>query len=233
MDFSSPLLPAIFLRRYQRFLADLQTADGAVVTAHCANTGSMLGLLTPGAQALLSRADNPQRKLTHTWEMVRENDSWVGIHTGRTNSIVLQSIQQGSLPELAGYDEVKPEVRIANQGRLDFRLAGNGRPPCFVEVKSVTLRRGDTALFPDAITTRGHRHLEALGALKRQGCRSVLLFVVQREDCVVFQPASAIDPAYAATLRQVVLAGVEVLVYSCEVNPQAITLRHALPWHLE
>ncbi|MEO5363701.1 MAG: DNA/RNA nuclease SfsA [Magnetococcus sp. DMHC-8] len=233
MDFSSPLVPAVFLKRYNRFLADFQMANGSTVTAHCANTGSMLGLLTPGSAAMLSHSDNPQRKLAYTWELVRENDSWVGIHTGRTNTIVLEALRREILPEFIGYGEFKSEVQVADGSRLDFRLSKDGLPDCFVEVKSVTLRQGNVALFPDAVTKRGHRHLEVLASLKQQGHRSALLFIVQREDCVLFRPASAIDPTYAATLRQVVQAGVEVLVYHCAVCPQAITLSRSVPQDLD
>ncbi|MBF0614894.1 MAG: DNA/RNA nuclease SfsA [Magnetococcales bacterium] len=233
MDFCAPLVPALLLRRYNRFLADFQMENGSTVTAHCANTGSMMGLLTPGSEAMLSHSDNPQRKLAYTWELVRENDSWVGLHTGRTNAIVLEALKSRILPEFNGYGEFKPEVRLDERGRLDFCLGGDDLPPCFVEVKSVTLRQGNAAMFPDAVTKRGLRHLEALASLKQQGFRSVLLFVVQREDCHLFRPASTIDPAYAATLRQVVQAGVEVLVYCCAVGPQAITLSHAVPWALD
>lgn len=233
MDFSTPLLPATFLRRYNRFLADFQSQNGSTITAHCANTGSMMGLLHPGAPAMLSRSDNPQRKLAYTWELAQENNSWVGIHTGRTNGIVRESLEQKMLPTFSGYSKIQSEVSVADKSRLDFRLDGDHMPSCFLEVKSVTLRQGNVALFPDAITQRGHRHLEVLAQMKQQGFRSVLLFVVQRGDCTLFRPASAIDPVYAATLRQVVQAGVEILVQGCMVDPNAITLHHAIPWDLE
>ncbi|MBF0155195.1 MAG: DNA/RNA nuclease SfsA [Magnetococcales bacterium] len=232
MEFSPPLVPAVFLKRYNRFLADFHMEDGSTITAHCANTGSMLGLLTPGSAAMLSHADNPRRKLAYTWELVREEDSWVGLHTGRTNTIVLEAMKSQMLPEFSGYGEFKSEVQVADGSRLDFRFSGDGVPLCFVEVKSVTLRQGKVALFPDAVTKRGQRHLEVLAGLKQQGFRSVLLFVVQREDCVLFRPASSIDPAYAAILRQVVQDGVEILVYACSVGPQSITLHRAVPWAL-
>ncbi|MBF0400158.1 MAG: DNA/RNA nuclease SfsA [Magnetococcales bacterium] len=232
MDFSSPLVPAVFLKRYNRFLADFQMENDSTVTAHCANTGSMLGLLTPGSAAMLSHSDNPQRKLAYTWELIRENDSWVGLHTGRTNAVVLEAMKGRMLPEFSGYGEFKSEVRVDDGSRLDFRLSEDGLPHCFVEVKSVTLRQGNVAMFPDAVTKRGHRHLEVLASLKQQGHRSVLLLVIQRSDCVLFRPASSIDSAYAATLRQVVQDGVEILVYACSVGPQSITLRHTVPWEL-
>lgn len=233
MNLPAPLEEAVLVRRYKRFLADCQWPDGTMVTAHCANSGSMLGLLAPGAAVLLSRATNPGRKLSHTWELVRQPGTWVGLHTGRTNAIVAEALQQGVLTELADYRTIQPEVTVVPGSRLDFRLEGEGLPPCFVEVKSVTLQQQGVALFPDAVTSRGRRHLEVLARLKQQGLRSVLLFVVQREDCHLFRPATAIDPAYAATLRQVVAAGVEVMVHRCTVGPAAITLNHALPWELD
>ncbi|MBF0273118.1 MAG: DNA/RNA nuclease SfsA [Magnetococcales bacterium] len=232
MDFSTPLVSATFLRRYHRFLADFQAQDGTIMTAHCANTGSMMGLLHPGASAMLSRADHSKRKLAYTWELVHEHNSWVGIHTGRTNAIVREALERQGLPSLLAYQTIQSEVAVADKSRLDFRLDGDRLPPCFLEVKSVTLRQGNLAVFPDAVTERGRRHLEVLAQLKRNGARSVLLFVVQREDCHGFRPAGAIDPAYAATLRDVVQAGVEILVQGCRVGPGGITLHHPIPWDL-
>ncbi|MBF0610571.1 MAG: DNA/RNA nuclease SfsA [Magnetococcales bacterium] len=233
MNLPSPLLEATFLRRYKRFLADFSTQEGEEITAHCANSGSMLGLLHVGEKAMLSHATTPGRKLAYTWELAKDHDHWVGIHTGRTNSLVREALEQGILAELKDYGTIQQEVTAVPHSRLDFCLSQEGLPPCHMEVKSVTLRQDEIALFPDAVTTRGKRHLEVLATLRQQGGRSVLLFVVQREDCRLFRPAAAIDGAYAATLRQVAAAGVEVLVYACSVTPQAITLNHALPFELE
>ena len=232
MDYPAPLLPATFLRRYKRFLADFHDPDGRLLTAHCANTGSMLGLLQLGAAALLSRSNNPQRKLAYSWELVQENNVWVGIHTGRSNALVREALTLGQLPTLRGYQKIQAEVPVGAHNRLDFRLEGARLPPCYVEVKSVTLRQGHVALFPDAVSKRGHRHLHCLAHLHQQGFRSVLLFVVQRQDCTLFRPAQSIDPAYAATLSQVVQGGVEILVHCCTVDPQGIRVRHAIPWEL-
>ncbi|MBF0260674.1 MAG: DNA/RNA nuclease SfsA [Magnetococcales bacterium] len=244
-------IQAQFSRRYKRFLADFQTGDGSILTAHCANTGSMLGLLQPGAPALLSHATDPRRRLSYTWELVHEHQSWVGIHTGRANAIVREYLAQGMPPALGGYNRIQAEVTLAelsetgshargssskgspsHHSRLDFRLDGENRPPCFLEVKSVTLRQGDEALFPDAVTNRGRQHLEDLARLNQMGYRSVILFLVQREDCQRFRPASHIDPAYAATLRRVVEAGVEIMAFRCKVGLEAIRLDQAIPWDL-
>ncbi len=156
MSPSPPLLAGTLIRRYQRFLADITLADGSTVTAHCPNSGSMLGLQEPGSPVRLSLAANPRRKLPLTWEQVRVNDTWVAINTNRTNQVVRQALEAGSIAALADYREIRAEVFFDTHSRLDFRLAAPDGSLCWLEVKCVTLAQGEAAQFPDAVTQRGH-----------------------------------------------------------------------------
>ena len=219
------------LRRYKRFFADVRTETGDVVTVHCANPGSMLGLLRPGAAVRCSRAANPARKLPHTLEMIRDGRAWVGVHTHLANAFAARVLAEGAFAPLAGYASLRPEVASGGGSRLDFRLDGrSGDPrPAFVEVKSVTLACAGRARFPDSVTRRGLRHAECLAALRREGARAVLLFVVQRGDCESVEPADDIDPAYGAALRAAAAQGVEVLALRARVTPTAIHYECPLP----
>jgi sugar fermentation stimulation protein A len=219
------------VRRYKRFFADVRTEAGAVVTVHCANPGSMLGLLREGAAVRCSRAANPARKLAHTLEMIRDGRTWVGVHTHLANAFAARVLAEGAFAPLAGYASLRPEVASGDGSRLDFRLDGrSGDPrPAFVEVKSVTLASAGRARFPDSVTTRGLRHAECLAARRREGARAVLLFVVQRGDCESVEPADEIDPAYGAALRAAAAQGVEVLAIRARVTPAAICYERPLP----
>lgn len=218
MRLPAPLLPGRLLRRYQRFLADVELADGRVVTAHTPNTGSMLQCAVPGHQVLVSIADNPARKLGYTLELIRVGGHWVDTHTHRTNRVVEEALRSGAIAELAGY-QVAPEVRCG-ASRLDFGLERAGEQ-VLVEVKNVTLLCGaDVACFPDAVTTRGQKHLRELLEVHRQGARAVIFFLVQRGEATAFTPADQIDPEYGRLLREVVAAGVEVLAYRSIVSPE-------------
>ena len=223
MRFPSPLIYGTLIQRYKRFLADVELADGTTVIAHCTNTGNMTGCNTPGSAVYVSRCDNQRRRLSYTWEMVRVNDSWVGINTFHPNRLVVEGIEAGVLRELQGYESVRREVCTRQGTRLDVCLEGMGRF-CFVEVKNVTLAIDGTAAFPDAVTARGKKHLKELIRLKRQGHRAVLLFVIQRQDCNDFRTADEIDPEYGRWLRRALKAGVEVLPYQASVTPQEIVL---------
>jgi sugar fermentation stimulation protein A len=232
MHFPDPLIPGRLLRRYKRFLSDIQLDDGREVVAHCANPGSMLGLAEPGARVWCSPARNPARKLQFSWELVESDGALVGIHTGRANALVGEALDQGRIAELAAYDSRRPEVRYGQGSRVDFLLENpaGALPPCYLEVKSVTLKRGGTlAEFPDAVTARGARHLAELSAMAAGGARAVLLFLVQRNDCSAVAPARDIDPAYAEALQGALNQGVEVLCYACQVSPAGISVRTSLP----
>jgi sugar fermentation stimulation protein A len=224
-------LRARFVRRYQRFFADVETEAGRVLTVHCANPGSMLGFDRPGAAVRCSTSDDPRRRLRHTLEMMRVGRTWVGLHTGRANRVVERALEAGALPELAGYAALEREVAAGPGARLDFRLAGRARDAraAWVEVKSVTLAQGRLALFPDSVTLRGRRHLETLAVLRRRGARCVLLFLVQRADCDAVAPADAIDPEYGSALRAAARAGVELLALGARVGARAILVERALP----
>jgi sugar fermentation stimulation protein A len=240
MLFPDPLLKGRLVRRYKRFLSDIELDGGESVVAHCANPGSMMGLAEPGSEVWLSPSRNPARKLAYTWELVRTSPpmadgtegSLVGINTSWPNLLVAEALEAGRLTSLAGYPSLRREVRYGTGSRIDLLLEGNGKPPCYLEIKSVTLRRqGRTAEFPDAVTARGAKHLGELAQMAGQGARAVLLYLVQRGDCAEVAVAADIDPAYAAAFRTARNAGVEVLCYSCNVSPKSIEVDGPLPLH--
>jgi sugar fermentation stimulation protein A len=227
MKLPAPLLAGTLLRRYQRFLAEVRLADGSIVTAHTPNTGSMLQCAVAGHPVLISRADNPARKLSWTLELIRVNDHWVDTHTHRTNRVVEEALRAGLIQELAGY-EVIPEYRFG-ASRLDFLLR-RGREQVLVEVKNVTLTDGGSvACFPDAVTERGRRHLHELLVAVQQGHRAVIFFLVQRGEATAFCPADQIDPAYGRTLREVAAQGVEVIACRSVVTPEENSVGERLP----
>mgnify|MGYP003700877885 CR=1 FL=1 len=232
MQFPAPLIPGRLERRYKRFLSDIRLDDGREITAHCANPGSMLGLATPGARVWLSPADNPKRKLRWSWELVEvpgdAGAALVGINTGRANALVAEALAAGQIPEVADHHGLRREVRYGAGSRVDFLL--EGERPCYLEVKSVTLkRRPGLAEFPDAVTARGTRHLAELAAMVREGHRAVLLFLVQRGDCERVAVAEDIDPAYAAAFAEARATGVEILCYNCALTPAGIAVDRRLP----
>jgi sugar fermentation stimulation protein A len=229
MHFTPPLVPGVLLRRYQRFLADVSLADGTIVTAHCPNSGSMKGCAVPGAPLLLSRQDSPKRRLQYTWEQVRIDGIWIGINTQHPNRLVREAIEAGQIAELRDFDTVRSEVPYGSErSRIDLLLSGK-RGLCYVEVKNVTLRQGNLALFPDAVTERGQKHLRELQQVVAEGNRGVIFFLVQRDDTVAMGPADAIDPVYGRLLREAVHNGVEALAYRARVTPDSITITTPLP----
>ena len=232
MRFPDPLLEGRLVRRYKRFLADVELAGGEVVVAHCANPGSMLGLQEAGAEVWLSRARNPKRKLRYTWELLRVEGRLVGINTHHPNAIVAEAVAAGAVPELAGYPGLRREVRYGRNSRIDLLLEAEGRPICYVEVKNVHLRRDGPAEFPDSVTARGAKHLVELGDMVAAGHRAVMFYLVQREDCERFRIAADIDPAYAAALEKARALGVEAICYCCSISPQSIELDRPLPLDL-
>ena len=223
-----PLVEGRLIRRYQRFLADIELADGAVVTAHCPNSGSMKGCMTPGSRVYLSHSGNKGRKLAFTWELVETDGCWAGINTALPNRLVREAIEEGTVAELQGYGTIRPEVPYGEHSRIDLLLEGaQGR--CFVEVKNVTLVEGGRALFPDAVTARGQKHLRELMRVVGEGDRGVIFFTVQRGDGRSVSPADAIDPEYGRLLRLALDNGVEALAYRALVTPQEIRLTERLP----
>jgi len=230
MDFPEPLLRGRLLRRHKRFLADVALEGGDSVVAHCANPGSMLGLAKPGAEVWLSPARNPARKLKYSWELTLADGHLVGINTGVPNGLVAEAIAAGQVPELAGYSGQRREVRYGKNSRIDILLEDAGRPPCYVEVKNVHMKRGpEAAEFPDSVTARGAKHLAELAEVAAAGGRAVMFYLVQRGDCSRLEIAADIDPAYDKALRTALSQGVEALCYSCRLSPRAIELDRRLP----
>ncbi|MGM0377210.1 MAG: DNA/RNA nuclease SfsA [Bacteroidota bacterium] len=228
MIFPKELIHGRLIKRYKRFLADVQLDDGTEVTAHCTNSGSMKSCIEEGAEVYLSPADDPKRKTQYTWEMIRINGSWVGIHTMRPNQLALEALRNDEIPGLTGYTHVVPEVKI-HDSRLDI-MAENEKEMCFLEVKNVTLKEGHYALFPDAVTSRGKKHLETLVRIRGEGYRAVMLYVIQRMDVDAFGPARDIDPAYSDALERAVNQGVEVFPLQAEVSPHGIVIQKVLPF---
>ena len=228
MRFEEMLVPAKLVRRYKRFLADVELETGEVVTAHCANSGSMMGLAVPGSRVWLSPNRNPKAKLAWRWEAEECGDCLVGINTSHPNRIVEDAVRAGQIPELAGYESVRREVPYGRNSRIDLLLEG-GRGTCFVEVKNVTLRREGRAEFPDSVTARGTKHLAELAEQVAAGHRAVMLYLIQRNDCDCFAVAADIDPAYAEMLAKARAAGVEAYAYACAVSPEEIRLEGAVP----
>ncbi len=237
MEFSQALIPGRLIKRYKRFLADVAFEDGHEETAHCANPGSMLSVSTPGSAVWLSRSDNPRRKLPLTLELIETEFGLVGINPMLANRLAEEAIGSGRIEALAGYASLRREVRYGENSRIDLLLETPGRPPCHVEVKSVTLRRAPDALdggapglaeFPDAVTTRGAKHLRELSAVVRAGGRAVMLYIAQRADCDRFSVASDIDPAYLEAFSAGRAAGVEMLAVSCSVTPRGIEISGTL-----
>jgi sugar fermentation stimulation protein A len=227
MELPSPLISGTLIRRYKRFLADVRLDSGEVVTAHCANTGSMTGCAISDSPVLLSTSDRPGRKYPYTWELVQIGGNWVGINTARPNRLVEEAVLGGTIAELQGYETLRREVPYGNNSRVDLLLEGAGR--CYVEVKSVTLVEGRRALFPDAVTLRGQKHLCELEQMVLRGDRGVIFFAVQRGDADCVAPADTIDPEYGRLLRRAAKVGVEALAYRAVVTPERITLRERLP----
>ena len=230
MIFETPLIRGSLVRRYKRFLADVVLDTSESVTAHCANSGSMLSVNDPGSEVWLSPANNPARKLKYTWELVRVGDALVGINTQHPNRIVAEAITEGAIPELAGYATLRREVRYGTNSRVDILLEDGPAPPCYVEVKNVTLMRTPgLAEFPDAVTARGAKHLDELAREVAAGNRAAMVFLVQRPDCERFTPAADLDPTYASALARVRDAGVETICVDCAVSNAEIRVRRPLP----
>lgn len=222
MKFETDLIKGKLIKRYKRFLADVTLENGEVVTAHCANSGSMLSVKDEGATVWLSPSNNPKRKLKYTWELIEVDGYNVGINTGHPNKLVEEAILAGQIKELTGYESLRREVKYGQNSRIDVLLEDPDKPKCYVEVKNVTLKRGDNADFPDAVTSRGAKHLRELGDMVEEGHRAVMFYLVQRADCKVMDIARDIDPTYDAELKTAIKRGVEVICYQCDVGTDEI-----------
>ncbi len=227
-----PLTSGRIINRYKRFLADVELEDGTLVTAHCPNTGTMKSCWQPGAPVQLSFSDNPKRKLAWTLERVDMGGGWLGVNTHRTNGIIAEGIERGLIPELAGYGELRREVKFELEGhpaaRFDLLLTSGELPDAYVEVKNATLLDGDCIRFPDAVSVRGRKHLDLLLEAVKLGCRGVVLFAVNRPEGSCFAPAETIDPGYAERLREVTAAGVEALAIRIRHTDQGMAVGEAV-----
>lgn len=230
MRFSSPLVKGTLIKRYKRFLADVRLQKGDLVTAHCPNTGAMTGCAEQGFTVWLSTNKDPKRKLAYTWELAINNQQqWIGINTHNANKLVVEGINKGVIVELVEYQELRQEVKYgAESSRIDVLLTADGRPDCYVEIKSVTLLQDGRGWFPDAKTVRGQKHLRELSLLVKQGKRAVLCFCVQHSGIKTVSAASFIDPDYAEALKQARAAGVEIICYACVMSEEKIELNQSL-----
>lgn len=226
------LFRGTLVRRYRRFLADVILDTGETVTAHCPNTGTMKSCCDPGRPVYLSRSDNPRRKLPYTWELIAMPDSLVGVNTAVPNRLVEKAVHGDNISELSGYTTVQREVRYGKNSRIDLMLSGDGRRDCYVEIKNCTLVEAGEALFPDAVTARGLKHLRELSEMVKRGARAVMFYFIQRMDAGCFRPAEAIDPQYGQGLRAAVKAGVEVVAYDVILNLEGIGLNRQIPCEL-
>ena len=224
--FSYPkLIPGTLIRRYKRFLADIQLSSGEEITAHCPNTGPMIGVSNEGSSVFVSRSDNPKRKLAYTWELIQVNKTWVGINTSLPNKVVKLAIEQGKIPELsANYHQIKSEVPYGKhrKSRIDLQLLEvNDERPIYIEIKNTTLAENNQALFPDTTTTRGQKHLLELMDLLPDA-RPIMLYFINRNDCTDFGVGDAYDAKYGQLLRQAMRQGVKVLPCRFDISPQGI-----------
>jgi len=234
MRFPAPLIPATLVKRYKRFLADVTLPSGEIITVHCANPGSMIGLNAAGARVWLSKSTNEKRKLAYSWEIIEvdlgSSAELVGINTTHPNTLAAEAIAAGAIPELTGYKTIRREVKYGNGSRVDFLLEGPTRPPCYCEIKNVHLmRRPGIAEFPDAVTKRGAKHLQELSVMARGGARAVMLFLVQIGSARSFVLARDIDPAYGRAFDAARAAGVEALAHVCRVTQEGIEVAEAIP----
>jgi sugar fermentation stimulation protein A len=231
MDFPQPLVRGRLIQRYKRFLADVVLDDGTELTAHVPNPGAMLGLNMPGLGVWLSRSADPKRKLPYTLELVEADGGLVGINTMHPNRLVAEALAADAIPELTGYSSHRREVKYGKNSRVDFLLEAQGREPCWLEIKNCHLRReGTLAEFPDCVAARSLKHLHELVAMTREGHRAVALFIVQRTDCDAFAACHDLDPAFARGLGEAADAGLEVVIYGCDMTRDAIRVGRRLPW---
>jgi sugar fermentation stimulation protein A len=225
------LIEGTLVKRYKRFMADVKLRNNHVVTAHCPNSGSMKACCEPGRTVYLTRHNKPSRRLKYTWEMIDMGTSLVGVNTIVPNRLTKAAVLAGDVPELAGYETVRSEVKYGKNSRIDLLLE-SGEKRCYVEVKNCTLVVDGLARFPDAVTSRGLKHLVELQEQVKQGDRSVMFYLIQRMDADRFEPADHIDPAYGQELRKAVQNGVEVLVYDVAMDLEGIQLNRSVPFQL-
>ena len=227
MKFKSKLLQGTFIKRYKRFFVDIEYKN-KIITAHCPNSGSMMGLLNKGNDAWFSISDNPKRKLKYTLEIVNVDKNLIGINTQLTNKIVLEALNKKKIKKLIKFNSINPETKFSDKTRFDF-LISNNKEKCFLEVKNVTLvRKEKIAEFPDAITSRGTKHLKELISAKKKGFDSYILYLIQREDCRSFKIAEDIDLTYKIAFNEALKNGVKMLCYDCKLSNEEIKLNNQI-----
>ena len=227
MNFRNKLIPGVLIKRYKRFFVDVKINNN-IVTAHCPNTGSMMGLLKKGNKVWLSESDNPKRKLKFTLQMIAEKNQKVGINTHLTNKIILDALINKQIKVFENSETIKTEVKFGTNTRFDFLII-NGMQKTFIEVKNVTLSRvNGIAEFPDAVTTRGHKHLNELIKASQKGYKIFILYLIQREDCSKFKIAKDIDPVYYKLLQKAVKKKLNVLCYDCKFSTKGIKLNRKI-----
>ncbi len=234
MQFPTPLLRGTLIQRYKRFLADIRLDNGEAITATCPNTGSMMGLTTPGLPVWVSTSDSPTRKYKHTWEMLEvdlgKGPGLVGINTNHPNVLVSEAIMGKRVAALKGYNSLRREVKYGTNSRIDILLESPDKPPAYVEVKNVhMMREAGVAEFPDSVTARGLKHLLELSQMVREGHRAVMVFLIQRNDATRLTFARDIDPNYAAGLAEALEIGVEAIALKCALTPEGISVQKSVP----
>lgn len=228
MKYQSPLTPCTFLKRYKRFLTDVRLDNGEIMTVHCANSGSMKTCMGNEWQCYISKSPNQKRKLPYTLELLHNGTSFIGVNTALANKIVMEGLTNNRIPEITGYDRYIPEVRYAQNSRIDILGTNNNDEKCYIEIKSVSMVRDGKYAFPDAVTKRGLKHLKNLLQVKEEGHRAVIFFLLMRNDGATFEAASEIDPEYAACLDEVTAKGVEMIVYHTRITPDSIEIGERL-----
>ena len=231
MIFNKKLISGEFVKRYKRFFVDVKI-NNKIITAHCPNTGSMMGLLIANNKVWLSKSENPERKLKYTLQIIENKKSMVGVNTHLTNKIVLEALEENSIKELKNLDNIKSEVKFGKNTRFDFLISKNNKK-IFVEVKNVTLsRKKGVAEFPDAVTARGFKHINELINASKQGFKTYLLFLIQRNDCNQFKIAKDIDPDYYKLLTEAAKKKLNIICYDCKFSPKGIKLNKNIKFKL-
>lgn len=230
MEFDPPLIKTRLLKRYKRFLADVEFPDGTTTTVHCPNPGSMAGLTEPGNDAYISDSQNPKRKLRYTLELIGVNNTLVGVNTNHPNRLAQEAIEAGRIAELTGFDRLRREVKYGENSRIDILLETNGKPDTFVEIKNVHfIRRERLHEFPDSVTARGAKHLDEMAREVAKGNRAVMLYVIQRDDGDRLKFAEDLDPNYVDAFKRAAIAGVEALAIRCQVTRDRIDAIDMIP----
>lgn len=233
ITFPEPLVRGTLVKRYKRFLADIDLEEGGSITAHCPNSGAMQGLTDEGTPVWVSKSSNPSRKLPYTWQMAEVEGTFVGMNTANPNPLVEAAIRSGVIPEFQGYEHLRREVPYGKNSRIDILLEDPSHALTYIEVKNVHWKRGTKVAFPSSVTTRGAKHMGELSDMVRQGHKAYVVYIVQRNDCDGFELAHDIDPHYGQETLKALESGVRALVYACDVNPNGIKISKRLNFDLQ